>query len=416
MAKEIREIYDYGELDIITEKAKLPKYALAKLSYSFAKADSENDNHRTYSEDILSREINRKSEELRKGKVAGMLEHPLSGITRLDGIAHVLTDVHYDRNTKLASAESFVLDTSKGRDFMVMMDAELKMGCSMRGFGNVKDGMVQSDYKLDTVDFVLHPSFSSDATISKSNIIESANNIFAEKDYKGENMKEKMCGLSDDFVDEIMKDCHSIYLAEGTFTGSLEDFKRENGVDVLGAILIEEKKFKNSEEAYAHLEKFGEKRGVPVEPIKEIRKVTPGEVYLEAKIAGIDPKIYAEKLNKNLENSDLSPARIATILAEAQQAGIDTSDPKERKRIFDIHRQIKTRKILNEDERADVVARRTGSTPEFVKEVWAIDKKKKKEAGRISLRVAERMDSGFGSEQRPDIRKRSRRIIDGEKE
>ena len=57
MAKEIREIYDYGELQIITEKTKLPKYALAKLSYSFAKADLQNANHRTYSEDILSREI-----------------------------------------------------------------------------------------------------------------------------------------------------------------------------------------------------------------------------------------------------------------------------------------------------------------------------------------------------------------------
>lgn len=189
MKKEIREIFDFGELQIITEKAKLPKYALAKLSYSFARADTENSNKRTYPESILSREINRKSEELRKGKIAGQLEHPLSGITKLDKVAHVLNSVAYDRTTKLASAESFILDTSKGRDFMVMMEAELAMGVSMRGFGNVLDGEVQSDYKFDTVDFVLHPSFGSDAAIDQSNIIESANNIFDEKGNRGKKMK-----------------------------------------------------------------------------------------------------------------------------------------------------------------------------------------------------------------------------------
>ena len=67
--KKLREIYDFGQLNIITEKNKLPKYALAKLNYSFARADSENSNKRTYPESILSREISRKSEELKKGKI-----------------------------------------------------------------------------------------------------------------------------------------------------------------------------------------------------------------------------------------------------------------------------------------------------------------------------------------------------------
>ena len=128
--KELREIYDFGQLNIITEKNKLPKYALAKLNYSFARADSENSNKRTYPESILSREISRKSEELKKGKIAGQLDHPLSGITKLDKVAHVLSAVSYDRNTKLAAAESFILNTTKGKDYMVMLDAELKMGVS----------------------------------------------------------------------------------------------------------------------------------------------------------------------------------------------------------------------------------------------------------------------------------------------
>jgi hypothetical protein len=345
MKKEIREIFDFGELEIITEKTKLPKYALAKLSYSFARADSQNSNHRTYPESILSREINRKSEELRKGKIAGQLEHPLSGITKLDKVAHILSSVQYDRNTKLASAESFILDTSKGRDFMVLLDAELKMGVSMRGFGNVFDGRVQSDYKFDTVDFVLHPSFGSDATIDQSNIIESASNLFDEKEIKR----------------------------------------------------------------------------IPVAPIQE--KVTPASVYLEARIMGVDPKTYAEMLNKNLErqkesDSDLSPREVAFALEEARQSGIDTSDESERKKALDIFRKQKTQKVLTEDERAKIVAERTGSTIELVKEVWAIEKKKKaeeqKKTGKINLLVKEGIASGFGSEARPESRRISKKIIDKE--
>ena len=337
---KLREIYDFGKLGIITEKSKLPKYALAKLSYSFARADTRNSNKRTYSESILSREINRKSEELRKGKIAGMLNHPISGITELDKVAHVLTDVSYDRNTKLAAAESFVLDTSKGRDFMVMLEAELKMGCSMRGFGNVLDGKVQSDYKFDTLDFVLHPSFGSDAAIDKSNIIESANNIFDEKE--------------------------------------------------------------------------------KISPAPIRKKVTSGEVYLEARMAGVDPKIYAEKINANLEKSvsDLSPGEIVVALDEARQGGIDTGDEAERKKVLEIRRQQKTRKVLTEDERAVIVAVRTGSTAERVEEIWAFEHKKKaeeeKKSGKIDLLVKERMASGFGQEARPESRKISRRILEGE--
>lgn len=418
--REIREIYDFGKLGIITEKAKLPKYALAKLSYTFAKADSRNDNHRTYSEDILSREINRKSEELKKGRIAGQLDHPLSGITKLDKVAHVLSAVSYDRNTKLASAESYVLDTSKGRDFMVMMDAEIPMGCSMRGFGNVKNGYVQPDWKLDTLDFVLHPSFS-DAMIDQSNIIESANNIFNEKDYKGGNMNEKMCGLSEDYVDELMLSCYGIYLKEENYKGDFGDFKKEMGTAFLAEILVAEGKAKDTDEALKHLKKFGETKRIPTIPIKE---VTPAEIYLEARIANVDPAVYAKKLNEmnaSLEESDsgLSPGEIIAVLEEARQAGFNMGDKDERKRMLDIVKKQKTINAITEDEKAEIVAKKTGSTKEFVLEIWAKDRKKKDEERikkeKIHSRLMEEEQSGFGRETRPDVRKRSLKILDEER-
>lgn len=173
---EIRELFNFGKLKIITEKSKLPKYALAKLSFSFAKADSKNLNNRTYPESLLAREINRKNEELRSAKIAGMLDHPPSGTTQLSRSMHAITAMDYDRRTKLASAESYVLDTENGKTFMTLLKSGIKLGASMRGFGNVGvDRRVKDDYKLDTVDFVTSPSFGTDAQIDQSNLIESFN-------------------------------------------------------------------------------------------------------------------------------------------------------------------------------------------------------------------------------------------------
>lgn len=300
---ELREIFDFGKLGVITEKAKLPKYALAKLNYNFARADMENDNFRTYSESILSREIGRKSEELRTQKIPGMLNHPISGITELDKIAHVLTGVSYDRKTKLASAESYILDTSKGRDFMVMMDSEIKMGCSMRGWGNVKNGYVQSDWKFGTVDFVLRPSFS-DAVITKSNIIESANNIFDEKgNNKGENMK-NMMGLSEDYVQRMLKDCYEIYVKDDGFKGTFADFNKHFGNAYLAEILVQEGKCKTTEEALKHLRDKG---------IEE-RIINNKDAYLEDLEEG--GKIPDQKLSE-----EAIDAKIMSFFNEAVSGG-----------------------------------------------------------------------------------------------
>ena len=281
---ELREIYDFGELQIITEKAKLPKYALAKLMYSFARADSQNSNKRTYPESILVREINKKTEELRKRKIAGTLDHPFMGTTKLEKVAHVLNSVSYDRLTKLASAESFVLDTSKGRDFMVMLEAELKMGASMRGWGNVSpSGVIQPDYQFGTVDFVLHPSFGSDATIDQANIIESANSIFDEKDNK-----DLMFGLTEKYVDAMIESIYGMQIDEGSFEGSLEDFKKKKGNLVRAEILVAHKHFETVEEALTHLGAEEEIKKISSAPVQ--KKVTQATCIMKQKWQALTQK------------------------------------------------------------------------------------------------------------------------------
>ena len=417
---EIREIYDFGELQIITEKSKLPKYALAKLAYSFARADSRNLNHRTYPEDILSREINKKSEELRTQKIAGQLEHPLSGITRLDKVAHVLNAIWYDKNTKLAGAESFVLDTSKGKDFMTLLDSGLKMGASMRGFGNVLDGKIQSDYKFDTVDFILRPSFGSDATIDQSNIIESANSIFDEKDDKEKNMKDKMMGISEDYVESMLESIYRTQVDEEYFIGSFEDFRKKKEALIRAEILVSHKFFEETEQALEHLGEFEEAKRISSAPVPFVqRKVTPADVYYEAKMAGIDPAVYAEKLNATLEEKEVEPdftvQEVVSILEEGRKAGIDITNPEEKKRILNIAREQKQKpEALTEEENFIRFAVNKGLNERTAKLLWSKIQKEKKQVAKAQSLFDEKVVAGFGSETRPDARKRSKKIIEGE--
>ena len=104
---------------------------------------------------------------------------------------------------------------------------------------------------------------------------------------------------------------------------------------------------------------------------------------------------------------------------EARQAGFNMGDKDERKRMLDIVKKQKTINAITEDEKAEIVAKKTGSTKEFVLEIWAKDRKKKDEERikkeKIHSRLMEEEQSGFGRETRPDVRKRSLKILDEER-
>ena len=114
----------------------------------------------------------------------GQLDHPNSLSTKLDKATHVLDSVSYDPKTKIASAKSYILDTSGGNNFLVLLKSGLKLGASMRGSGTVTNGRVERDYSLGTIDFVESPSFGNDTQIDVSNLIESANDLLGKKEEK----------------------------------------------------------------------------------------------------------------------------------------------------------------------------------------------------------------------------------------
>jgi len=363
--KELREIFD-SQFEILLEKSQLPKYALGKLKYNFVRGAKMNDNHRRYGEDILIREVQKKKQELQKSKIVGQLDHPLDGQSQLKDAMHILADVDYDKNSKLGRAESYILDTTAGRDFLTLLKAGISMGPSMRGWGNVaSNGDVSENWKLETIDFVLHPSFGADVAIDQTNLIESANNLFETEAQKKSRLiseshkkEQEKAGLD---KQSLMWLIYNRDVDKGLHRGSFEEWKLanekfidiaicevENDVDYETAV----KKVCDEEEAKKLLRKEAKKQ----------ERVEPKDVMVEAFLAGVSASSLAEKINleitkqEEIEAGILRSEEIQAILSEAAAAGLNTADEKIREKLLADAQQRKIdtpeEKVLTEEQKA----------------------------------------------------------------
>lgn len=335
--EELREIFD-STITLITEKSALPTWAIGALSYDFAKAGKLNLNGRVYPEEILSREIKRKNEELKKQKISGQLDHPNSISTRLDKAMHILDSLNYDPATKKASAKSYILDTSGGNSFLTLLKSGLKLGASMRGSGTVTDGRIQDDYVLHTIDFVEKPSFGTDAQLSAANLIESANDLLTEKIPTPKRPE----GSSEKFIQMIMESCYDRDALQGTFVGSFEDWKREKEPFYRATIAVQDGLYESVEQALEAAGHHSEARKVST----KMQRVTPMQVFTEAYIAGIDPQVYADRINKSIDESEeleatgYSDEEMQAVFENLRRAGVTLTTHEERKKALAADRQF----------------------------------------------------------------------------
>lgn len=358
---ELREIFE-SDFDVLLEKSKLPPYALGRLRYNFVKGDKENLNHRTYSEDLLIREISKKKLELENSRTIGQLDHPLDGHTKLQDSMHILGDISYDKSLKIGVAESYILDTRSGRDFLVLLKTGISLGPSMRGWGNVDSkGKVMDDWKFSTIDFVLKPSFGDDVVIDQTNLIESANQFLPV------NKKEEKMEITN--KQSLMRTSYFRDVNEGIFSGSFEDYKSKNEkfFDIALAEINE-----NLSYTEAVKKVFGETQGQKfLDKEEKIQpKVTIADVYFESVVAGISPEKYAKKINLEIDEqnemiTNSYSENVKAVLREAVASGANVSDPKIREKILEnLERQSKApvkiqlsekerKKLTDEEEKMD---------------------------------------------------------------
>ena len=134
------------------------------------KYDTPNRNGRLYPERILKREAENYKKTIAKGLSTSELNHPESSLIDLDRVAHIITDIWWDKNIlmgklKLLTSPGFHdkgIVSTKGDIAANLMRQGVTMGVSSRGVGSLKKvgerNEVQDDFELICFDLVSSPS------------------------------------------------------------------------------------------------------------------------------------------------------------------------------------------------------------------------------------------------------------------
>ena len=119
-----------------------------------------NGNGRTYSEQILAREIKNYQKLIRENRAVGELDHPETSVVELSKVSHMMTEVGWDGKSVMGKIK--VLDTPSGKTLRSLIDSGVQVGISSRGTGSVSERngvtVVEDDFNLICFDIVSDPS------------------------------------------------------------------------------------------------------------------------------------------------------------------------------------------------------------------------------------------------------------------
>lgn len=127
----------------------------------FMSYDVKNRNGRIYPKEVLMREMTRyTNENIAKKRSLGELGHSNGPSVVLERVSHIITDL-WNEDTHIFGRAK-ILDTPYGKIAKNLIEEGAQLGVSTRGLGNIKEtpngNIVESDYRLSTVDIVSDPS------------------------------------------------------------------------------------------------------------------------------------------------------------------------------------------------------------------------------------------------------------------
>ena len=167
--ENLTEIFETGRL--VVEAARQPKIpqALMKFRAPALKLDTPTSNKRLYKTESVKNAVEKLM--AKDNSIFGANYHPEH--MQLNDVSHVLTKLEVDEKSGFLMAEGEVLNTARGRDLKVVLDAGAKVGLSIRARGDVnKEGVVEN-FELFGVDAVLNPA-SPGCHLHKNSMFESA--------------------------------------------------------------------------------------------------------------------------------------------------------------------------------------------------------------------------------------------------
>ena len=156
--KLIRE--EIESVEVLTEESNGKKHFY--ITGPFLQGDIKNRNGRIYESRILSKEVQRYSENfIDKNRAMGELGHPSGPTVNLDRVSHKITSLKQEGSNFIGRAK--ILETPMGRIAGALLNDGVTLGVSSRGMGSLvtRNGTnyVGEDFHLATAaDIVADPS------------------------------------------------------------------------------------------------------------------------------------------------------------------------------------------------------------------------------------------------------------------
>ena len=123
----------------------------------FIQGGVRNFNERVYPVREIAKAVDRITDVLSKGEsVLGECDHPEELTINLERVSHMVTKMWMDGPNGLGTLK--LVPTPMGQLIRTLIEADVKLGVSSRGVGNVDDKGEVSGFEIITVDIVARPS------------------------------------------------------------------------------------------------------------------------------------------------------------------------------------------------------------------------------------------------------------------
>jgi hypothetical protein len=156
----LTERLTFDQASMVVEAMEPEKEGSSKSLYMkgiFIQGGVRNFNERLYPVREISKAVDRVMEILSKGEsVLGECDHPEELTINLERVSHLITNMWMDGNNGMGKLK--ILPTPMGELIRTLIEAEVKLGVSSRGVGNVDDRGEVSGFEIITVDIVARPS------------------------------------------------------------------------------------------------------------------------------------------------------------------------------------------------------------------------------------------------------------------
>jgi len=158
--KVLLEDVNYVQMEIMESVGEGERKRL-RVKGEFGRCDVPTRNGRIYSRSIYEKAIKELGPLMKKRAVFGELDHPDDSKSRLERVSHVITDLYIDNDGRVIG-EAEILPTPAGKIVQALLESNVAVGVSSRGFGTTiqREGKtyVGEDFVLKTFDFVAEPA------------------------------------------------------------------------------------------------------------------------------------------------------------------------------------------------------------------------------------------------------------------